>query len=188
MTLHASKGLEFKVVFIGGMEDGLFPSSRALDDPNGLEEERRLFYVGITRAEKHLYLAYAISRFQFGRNIDASPSQFLMEMDGSFVQREGTSPYERASRTTSSSSGATWRSRTPYTSLQSRSRASFQKKLNQADIDAIEPGVHVMHGKFGKGYVVSVSGRGLQKTAVVRFDERGPARMMLRYARLQLLE
>ena len=183
MTLHASKGLEFKVVFIGGVEEGLLPLSRALEEPDGIEEERRLFYVGITRAEKHLYISHATSRFQFGRTVDSGPSSFIEEIDSSVVQRERISPYNRMRRPQVTSRVPTQRPG----SFSTRQPAVSATRLGQRDIDGIKPGMRVAHTHFGEGRVLSVSGWGPQKTALVDFDESGHKRMMLRFARLRVV-
>ena len=88
MTIHSAKGLEFRNVFVVGMEENLFPSARAMDSPRALEEERRLFYVAITRAEEHCFLSYAKMRYHYGKMEFSSPSRFLKEIDERFLERD----------------------------------------------------------------------------------------------------
>ena len=197
MTLHASKGLEFKVVFIGGLEEELFPSYRAVEDARkknsgGLEEERRLFYVGVTRAERHLYLAHARSRLRFGFVRDCTPSRFLSEVDQGVTRREGTSPFEGAPSAVTFGGG---RLRHFHAPSSSRSLVDPKRTVSQLpkteakpiSIEAIRPGLHVLHDLFGAGRVVSVSGHGARKTATVNFAERGQMKLMLSFAKLRVL-
>lgn len=93
MTMHASKGLEYKAVFVTGLEEGLFPLSGAMQDPEELEEERRLFYVGATRAERHLYLTYARSRYRYGEHQSGIRSRFLDELSGDLLRTEAGEPF-----------------------------------------------------------------------------------------------
>ena len=102
MTMHVAKGLEFDVVFLAGMEDGVFPHSRSVDDLVELEEERRLCYVGITRARRHLYLTYAMSRRLMGRHDNNPPSRFLLDIPEELSRLTRTSPAEPAEAQTSS--------------------------------------------------------------------------------------
>jgi DNA helicase-2/ATP-dependent DNA helicase PcrA len=96
MTLHAAKGLEFPIVFIVGMEEGLFPHSRSLMDTNQLEEERRLAYVGITRAKEIIYLTYASSRLYFGERISNPPSRFITDIPEELIENVGSGNYKKA--------------------------------------------------------------------------------------------
>ena len=180
MTLHASKGLEFKMVFIGGLEEGLFPSIRALQskDLAKLEEERRLFYVGITRAERHLYLAWAQSRLRFGKVVDGIPSMFLGELEDSLLQKEG---YRTSfGRGKTRPVGASRRARNYITPA--------GRRPPQQDKSEIRPGMRVSHNVFGEGRVVSTTGHGDEKVATIHFDERGHMKIMLRFASLHVLK
>ena len=203
MTLHASKGLEFKMVFIGGVEEYLLPTSRAMeaDNPDALEEERRLFFVGVTRAERHLYLSHARSRNRFGTFMDAAPSSFLKELDPSLLKIEGRPlrgaggrQYHASMGTTRSmfggargygSQGTGRRSPAPGRTTR---RPAAPASHRQALIDAIQPAMAVEHPNFGRGRVLAVSGYGMQKTAKVRFAGRGEVKLRLSHARLRVVD
>lgn len=161
MTLHNAKGLEFPVVFITGMEDGVFPHMRSLGDPEELEEERRLCYVGITRAEDLLYLTRAWSRNLFGQNHYNGPSRFLTEIPDSL-----TTTAKRASRR------PTLESASPKVAI---------------DGDAITEGDRVRHSHWGTGTVEEVVGAGDRAEAIVTFDDQGEKRLLLAWAPLERL-
>jgi len=162
MTLHTAKGLEFPAVFIAGMEDGVFPHMRSLGDPDELEEERRLAYVGITRAQDRLYLTSAWSRMLFGGSSYNPPSRFLKELPEELMTKAGKrqrrSPVDRAA------------SRGPTTTVSS---------------DQIAPGDRVRHQKWGLGTVREVVGEGDRAEAEVMFDTQGKKRLLLAWAPLE---
>lgn len=173
MTLHAAKGLEFPVVFITGVEDGLLPIARAARVAEELEEERRLLYVGITRAQQRLILSYAQYRRRWGETLPSRPSPFLSELPAEHlrvvyspnaVPRSGISHILRASPST------------PPTALCSDGASG------------VRPGVRVRHPVFGIGTVESLSGHGPELRAVVRFATVGRKLLLVRYAHLQVLE
>ena len=173
MTMHSAKGLEFPVVFLPGLEDGLFPGNKAFDSISGMEEERRLCYVGMTRAKELLCLSSAAERVRFGRTEYTRESQFLRELDKSLVQ--GDAVYERKSFgfgsslgvDTGSADGYAGKAFKPYDSLRSATMET-PVKFAFADTD-FSPGDRVRHGKFGEGMVVEAS----EKTVSVMFDEGG---------------
>ena len=196
MTMHAAKGLEFPVVFIAGMEQGLFPMGRAEHDPDEQEEERRLFYVGITRAEKRLYLSYAQRRYRFGELNFSQPSMFLKELHPDTIEYAETQtpirnvrPVESKQRGYSSgysqgySSGMQKSKPSPFFEDISPSEESFSQI--EPEGHEIRAGMKVIHGKFGKGKVVSVSGNGEKREAIVIFQEIGKKQLLLKYAKLQ---
>jgi len=162
MTLHSAKGLEFPLVFLTGMEEGLFPSQRSVDDVKKLEEERRLAYVGITRAMEQLYLTYAESRRLHGQENYPMPSRFIREIPTELMQevRLGT----RVTR--------------PVTT---NSHTSFGDK----EADGFRMGQHVMHTKFGDGVVLNIEGSGAQARVQVNFSSAGSKWLMLAYAKLE---
>jgi ATP-dependent DNA helicase UvrD/PcrA len=162
MTLHTAKGLEFPAVFIVGMEDGVFPHMRSLGDPAELEEERRLAYVGITRAQDQLYLTSAWSRLLFGGSNYNPPSRFLTEIPDGLVEKAG----KRERRTASERAAATG----PRTVLAA------------ADVG---PGDRVRHDKWGLGTVREVIGTGDRAEAEVMFDTQGKKRLLLAWAPLE---
>ncbi|MBW4540810.1 MAG: DNA helicase PcrA [Myxacorys chilensis ATA2-1-KO14] len=152
MTLHSSKGLEFPIVFLVGLEQGLFPSYRSLDDPAAIEEERRLCYVGITRAKERLFISHARERRLYGNREPASPSLFLAEM-----------PRELMDSNTATSIPAKW------------TKGAAQTKspilVNHADADADwSVGDRVIHSQFGVGEITNVFGSGTKATLAIRFD------------------
>ncbi|GIU91465.1 MAG: hypothetical protein KatS3mg011_0371 [Acidimicrobiia bacterium] len=159
MTLHTAKGLEFPVVFLVGMEDGVFPHVRTLGDPDELEEERRLAYVGITRAKQRLYLTSASCRTLWGGTNFNPPSRFLKEIP----ERLLTKAPARRRRADSET-------------------ARVRKTLSAEDI---APGDRVRHDKWGLGTVKEVDGVGDRAEAVVAFDTEGPKRLLLAWAPLE---
>ncbi|MDD1631007.1 MAG: DNA helicase II [Methylococcaceae bacterium] len=165
MTLHSAKGLEFKLVFLVGMEEGLFPSQQSVDDVARLEEERRLCYVGMTRAMKQLYLTYAESRRLYGRESYPRPSRFLREIPAEFLQ-------EVRMRATVSR---------PVTAVQAKA-ASLQAT------GSYKLGQRVGHAKFGEGVVLQMEGSGAQERVQINFKQVGVKWLMLAYAKLEVLQ
>ncbi len=174
MTMHSAKGLEFPVVFMPGMEEGLFPSRRSADRMEGLEEERRLCYVGMTRAMEKLYLLSSEQRMLYGRTDYARESQFLKEIDKALV--EGNSIYEKKSGTSRGQYSDGYSEKLPYKPFdplkyakqETARRGSTGGGGNGAAL-ALAEGDRVRHAKFGEGLVIAVSGR----TATVAFDSAG---------------
>jgi DNA helicase-2/ATP-dependent DNA helicase PcrA len=164
MTLHSAKGLEFPMVFMVGLEEGLFPSHRSVDDISGLEEERRLCYVGLTRSMKHLFISYAESRRLYGKETYPRPSRFLKEIPAEFVQEIRV----RANVTKPIA--------TPKLS-KSTIGTSGKYKLGQ----------RVRHVKFGEGVVLQVDGAGTQERVQINFAQAGMKWLMLSYAKLEIL-
>jgi DNA helicase-2/ATP-dependent DNA helicase PcrA len=186
MTLHNAKGLEFPVVFISGLEDGLFPLARAYDDPGALEEERRLFYVGITRAEDKLYLTHARQRRRAGEYMFGRLSPFVEAIDDALVE-EGTS--RRAKRSFETGFGIGFgkrpgKKRLPEGSLEEWDDASVEEDMNQ-DLPRFVKGERVAHPTFGSGTVLEVSGFGPDLKVSVKFDSVGVKRLLARYADLE---
>jgi DNA helicase-2/ATP-dependent DNA helicase PcrA len=164
MTLHSAKGLEFKQVFLVGMEEGLFPSQQSVDDVGRLEEERRLCYVGITRAMQRLYLTYAESRRLYGRETYPRPSRFLREIPPEHIQ-------EVRMRATVSH---------PVTSVKPKAQ-SLQME------GKYKLGQRVSHAKFGEGMVLQMEGAGAQERVQINFKQVGIKWLMLAYAQLDAL-
>ncbi len=176
MTLHTAKGLEFPVVFLTGLEDGVFPHLRSLGDPAELQEERRLAYVGITRARERLYLTRATVRSAWGAPSYNPASRFLDEIPATLVdwRREASAPTQ-------------WAPRTPAASFRSSTVAARSKKRTTTDIVDLAPGDRVTHDSFGLGTVVTVEGSGQKAVASVDFGSAGVKRLLLRYAPLEKL-
>jgi len=163
MTLHSAKGLEFQVVYLAGMEQGLFPHQRSVEDPVKLEEERRLCYVGITRAEKKLYLTMAEQRRLYGRDQYNPPSKFVGELPSNLL--EEIRPRMNVSLPV-------------YNTTES---PRFQEESNSG----IQVGQMVRHGKFGMGVVLDQEGRGQQARVQVNFEDAGNKWLVVAYANLQ---
>ena len=195
MTLHNAKGLEFPVVFITGLEDGLFPLIRAMDERDQLEEERRLFYVGITRAERKLYLAYARRRRRGGEWMDSVPSSFLESVPKELLETRHTErTMERPSSfaqpwKTIDRSFATRRQRLGLTDPPRRAEPedpSYQVDYSDSqDSVSLVKGARVRHPQFGAGTVASLSGFGADVRAAIDFDTVGRKMVVLKYANLQ---
>jgi DNA helicase-2/ATP-dependent DNA helicase PcrA len=165
MTIHSAKGLEFKLVFLVGMEENLFPSQQSVDDVGRLEEERRLCYVGMTRAMQHLYLTYAESRRLYGRESYPRPSRFLREIPSELIQ-------EVRVRATINH---------PVTPIQIKN-SSLQT------IGSYKLGQRVSHAKFGEGVVLQIEGSGAQERVQINFKTAGVKWLMLAYANLEVLQ
>lgn len=202
MTLHASKGLEFPVVFITGLEEGLFPLAKASQDVTELEEERRLFYVGTTRAEERLYLSHARSRFRYGQHESAIRSRFLDEIDADVIRTEAGERHEMKANRFKMESGNSVRydDMDPHYYRQNLSSPSKGRTSGSTDSGSgerrvvydeghgeIVPGVRVEHQQFGEGKVLATEGAGAQAKAVVFFRSVGQKKLVLKYARLQVI-
>ncbi|WP_332645951.1 DNA helicase PcrA [Lysinibacillus sp. 54212] len=188
MTMHAAKGLEFPVVFIIGMEENIFPHSRTLDDPEEMEEERRLAYVGITRAEQRLYLSSAQSRTIFGRSSFNAPSRFLREISDDILEHVsragGRSLAQESLPFGSNRSG--YQDRMPY-----RSQGVVNKRTepvtkpqaaSTANLSSWRIGDKALHKKWGKGTVVSVKGEGDGLELDIAFPNEGIKRLLAKFA------
>lgn len=176
MTMHTAKGLEYPVVFMTGLEDGVFPHSRSFGEPDELEEERRLCYVGITRARERLYLCHAWSRSLFGATEYYPPSRFLAEIPDEVVNAIGEP----------TSTGGLGGHRDAVVAAAVR-QASSPLGAWGADQLGLRVGDDVGHEKFGEGVIVDVIGEGDKAEAVVRFREVGEKRLLLAWAPLEKL-
>ena len=202
MTIHSAKGLEFPYVYVVGMEENLFPSMLSISSRQDLEEERRLFYVAVTRAEVQLTLSYAMSRFQYGNTSFQEMSRFVEEIDPRYLltprpsRRQSPTGAPLPSSAGAPASGAPLLSSTgarvpPRASFFTRrpqpSTPNSQLSTNPpSDINAIQPGVTVVHAKFGTGKVLSVEGSGDSRKAIIYFDNVGQKQLMLKFAKLTI--
>ncbi|HEY9110641.1 MAG TPA: DNA helicase II [Rhodanobacteraceae bacterium] len=166
MTLHSAKGLEFPIVFLVGLEDGLFPTQRSVEDPARLEEERRLAYVGITRARERLVLCYAESRRQYGSETLSRPSRFLDELPAHLLTE--VRPRAKISRPV-------------YTTRAARGHVDLDDTL------PVKLGQRVRHASFGEGVVISAEGSGAHTRIQVNFADAGPKWLVAAYANLTAL-
>ena len=183
MTLHSAKGLEFPVVFMPGMEDGLFPGWRSFDKPDGIEEERRLCYVGMTRAKERLILTSAEQRTLYGRTDYTRESQFIKEINKDLIESSGIKRTRGASSSAAEARGNSTVFK-PFEQLRYIKEAQAAAKVNR-DSGDISDGVRVRHAKFGEGLVISVQDKNGNKTATIAFDSVGIKQLALDIAPLE---
>ena len=209
MTIHLAKGLEFPYVFIVGMEEDLFPSAMSMNTRAELEEERRLFYVALTRAEKQAVLTYTINRYRWGKLIDAEPSRFIEEIDEQYLDnqvvdfRRNFSPYLDTSlfgevdhsklRTVKPKVGIPPSIGKPTEKQLQKLRkikpSSVQPAAESATLYAdLSVGVKVNHERFGTGVVQSIEGIGVNKKAEIQFESGGIKKLLLKFAKLQIIK
>ncbi|MHC1776366.1 MAG: ATP-dependent helicase [Lentimicrobium sp.] len=184
MTIHAAKGLEFPYVFIVGLEENLFPSIMALQTRAEIEEERRLFYVAITRAEKRLTLSYAESRYRWGNLTSNEPSRFLEEIDEAYIEQTT----RRVQLNPGSSSPVMQKAPTFIKKSLKKLTDDNQPgaEAYETPVELIQPGVEVEHERFGKGKVLSVEGNGPNIKATVFFAIVGQKQLLLKFAKLRI--
>lgn len=187
MTLHAAKGLEFKAVFMIGMEERLFPHVRSLDDLNGMEEERRLCYVGMTRARERLYLLHARRRHLFGQEQANLPSRFLRDIPPELLEQEnGAGESGHDHRPERSSGGVVSRPAAHNLAAVSSSLAEVEVVPEPSDeYGGVFVGMRVRHAKFGTGTIRKIEGQGDDQKLVVWFTAVGPKKLMARFAGLE---
>lgn len=200
-TIHSAKGLEFKVVFVVGLEDGIFPDSRKAESKGEMEEERRLMYVAVTRAKERLYLTRAKSRFRFGERKDAMPSEFLRESgfedekpkESAYSHYSGRYDSYRGERSYSSYGDSYNREEVPVYSSQPKEKKTVTTKITapekkpQKDLSKFGAGCKVRHKKFGEGTVVSLDASG-EPYVEVEFNGIGKLKLLLAYAPLEPIE
>jgi DNA helicase-2/ATP-dependent DNA helicase PcrA len=187
MTIHAAKGLEFPYVFVVGMEEQLFPSFLASTRAE-LEEERRLFYVAVTRAEKQVTLSYAQTRFNNGQRLDGEVSRFVEEIDPKYIEMPRRPSFPQAGTLPSAFFNAgKSKQTTPKTPTISKPRTAAVPN-NPAAINAIMPGMKVQHEKFGIGKVLGIEGAGDSRKATVFFEGVGQKQLMLKFAKLTIID
>ena len=211
MTIHLAKGLEFPHVFVVGMEEDLFPSAMSMNTRSELEEERRLFYVALTRAEHQAYLTYAQSRYRWGKLVDSEPSRFIEEINGEYLEYMNPidSGYRykptmdidifgdvdksklRLAKPTTGTPPEYITKNEPVSSINIRrlkplSSGADSSNSNVSDTN-LAVGNIVMHERFGKGKIVGLEGVGADKKAEIRFDVGGLKKLLLRFAKLNVI-
>jgi len=200
MTIHMAKGLEYNDLYVAGLEEDLFPSQMMLSSREDLEEERRLFYVAITRAKKNLTLSFAATRYRFGRLKNCEPSRFLDEIDPRFIKetrKMGATEYMFSNRPGSNgSAGTTGRTSQASSWAKSYKRVSSQPKAKSSytppadfkasNTDNLQEGMKVEHPKFGYGKVVKMDETGANRKAKVLFDDFGEKTLLLSFAKLKI--
>lgn len=190
MTIHAAKGLEFPYVYIVGMEENLFPSNMSLTTRAEIEEERRLFYVALTRAEKKVTLSYAETRYRWGNMTANEKSRFLAEIDEKYLLQTGRKKLHITNSNNGSSSSFMEKLSTvakkPLKPLTQAPSTMFDPNY-VTPVEKVVPGAEVEHERFGKGKVVNVEGVGPNTKATVAFIEHGQKQLLLRFAKLKIL-
>ena len=206
MTIHAAKGLEFPVVFVGGLEEGLFPNAMSINTREELEEERRLFYVAITRAKTRLYLTYANTRYKFGSLIQSDQSRFIDEMPLDFIDKSFAggglknqsssnlwgSAFERMNR--GFGGGKTENKEKSFVSTLLTGNSKPKEvghvpspNFAPSDITKLEVGMRIEHQKFGFGEVTHLEGSSHNPVATIKFEVNGEKKIMLNYAKLMIV-
>lgn len=201
MTIHSAKGLEFPIVLIPGMEEGIFPSSQAIMDPDELEEERRLAYVAITRAKKELYILRAKTRTMYGRTQFNAPSRFIEDIPAEYINEEeeyeknnapdGRVPFRASFDEEGNVTYSSRQMRTPSARPRASSMSRDKLTVNQtaapkrATGEIFEPGTRVLHPVFGKGEIISAKVMGADRLYEVVFDRVGTKKLMGSYAKLR---
>jgi DNA helicase-2/ATP-dependent DNA helicase PcrA len=210
MTIHAAKGLEFKNVYIVGLEENLFPSQLALNSRTELEEERRLFYVAVTRAEKHCFLSYANTRYRFGNLIYCEASRFIEEIDQKFLEYEvvsGTKHFDdnvfekmrnsffdlpskelpaKGSAFNEVKKGINFTPPKKLISVNARlGNVNTGKPIDHALNKDLKVGDAILHEKFGRGTIQGIEGNWPETKAIIQFEKFGQKSLLLKYAKLQ---
>jgi DNA helicase II / ATP-dependent DNA helicase PcrA len=183
MTLHTAKGLEFPVVFLTGLEEGIFPHMRSMGDTSELEEERRLAYVGLTRARQRLYVSRAVVRSAWGAPQHNPPSRFCDEIPLNLVDWRRTEAAQTSWANTSATSRSgddPSRGRSRWTGASTVTTASAKR-----EVPSLQPGDRVLHDAFGMGTVVSLRGQGERTQAAVDFGSQGVKQLLLRFAPIE---
>ena len=206
MTIHLAKGLEFPYVYIVGLEEDLFPSAMSMNTRDELEEERRLFYVALTRAEKQAYLTYALSRYRWGKLVDSEPSRFIEEIDEQYLEivtpkeerrfnpmlsadifgdvdtntvRYKKPAYMKAKPKTAEKFKISTPKNLKKVSETKSTTNTFNTKLIVGDV--------VNHQRFGKGTVLSIEGKAADLKAEINFETGGVKKLLLRFAKLEII-
>ncbi|MCD8528549.1 MAG: ATP-binding domain-containing protein [Chitinophagales bacterium] len=191
MTIHAAKGLEFPVVFVVGLEENLFPSAMSLYTREDLEEERRLFYVAITRAEKHLYISFANSRYKFGSLQFSEPSRFLKELPKDDIQLMGTvvkkeTPEAGANEGSQSGLGSGVLQKRKAVLIRRPNAVNHNDDFEAANPKELKQGQQVYHQRFGEGTITHIA-HGENSIATINFKNMGEKKIMLKFAKLKIL-
>ncbi len=209
MTIHLAKGLEFPYVFVVGMEEDLFPSAMSMSTRSELEEERRLFYVALTRAEKQAYLTYAQSRYRWGKLTDSEPSRFIEEIDSQYLEyltpEESNYRYKpmidsdifgdvdktklRLAKPVGGTPPKYITDNQPKSDINIRKLKPVSSNSGSANLfdNKLVPGNIVMHERFGKGEVINLEGVGADKKAEIKFEVGGIKKLLLRFAKLDVI-
>jgi len=212
MTVHAAKGLEFKCVFIVGVEENLFPSSMSNTTSKEIEEERRLFYVALTRAEKFAYISFALSRFKWGQFTNSSPSRFLKDIDPNYLDNnfiDEDDGFEEDDLNDIEASPVKFfkqkkfqaREKKPFPVQTPQLSNKFSRVKNTEesisseneivetdDVTGIQSGMSVYHERFGPGKVLQLEGKFPNTKATIFFQSSGQKQLLLKFAKLKIIE
>ena len=214
MTIHAAKGLEFGCVFAAGLEESLFPNAMSINTREELEEERRLFYVVVTRAKQKLWITHANSRYRFGSLIQNEPSRFINEIPEEYLDRSfagggarnglRSSAFERMRGNAFGERSNAWQAEKQYGAPPGKKKEAtpayigpiLQNKVKEhqpspdftaSDTSGLQAGQKVEHQKFGYGEVIKVEGSAQNPIALVKFEHNGEKKIMLNYAKLRII-
>ncbi len=206
MTIHLAKGLEFEYVYVVGLEENLFPSAMSMNTRNELEEERRLFYVALTRAEKQAYLTYALSRYRWGKLVDSEPSRFIEEIDEQYLdvvtpkEERRFNPMLSADIFGDINPNIIRYKKPAYLKAKPKIKESFKitapknlKKVSETNINTnlfdnkLIVGDIVNHQRFGKGNVLNIEGKAADLKAEIKFENGGVKKLLLRFAKLEII-
>lgn len=195
MTIHMAKGLEFQYVYMVGMEEDLFPSQMMLSSRADLEEERRLFYVAITRAKKRLFLSYALTRYRFGRLKNCEPSRFIDDIDQTFIKvsskfsgLESTPPPSDYAKKLVSGIKKTVASTPVKKPVAAAAAYKAPADFKPSDTSGLQEGMQVEHPKFGFGTVIKMDFSGADRKAKIEFKEAGEKTLLLSFAKLRIVQ
>lgn len=202
MTIHSAKGLEFGTVFVVGLEEGLFPSDMVSGNPREMEEERRLFYVAITRAKTHCYLSYAQCRFRYGQMEFSAPSRFLKDIDPKYLDRQQSMFSTR--RSMEDDVQLPWQRKEglrpfrptmpsikPIPAARPASITSSINPINpipSGHTSSLSVGTHILHNRFGRGEVLRLEGTGDNTKATVQFENVGTKQLLLKFAKFEVID
>ena len=188
MTIHLAKGLEFPHVYIVGLEEDLFPSALSSTTRSDLEEERRLFYVALTRAEKKITLTYAKTRYRWGKLNDCEPSRFINEIDSNYTNHN-FSKSKSLFQTSSSSNSLRFKKPEKKSNLKPLGKKKLVTENISENIEGFKDlkiGDYIIHNRFGKGEVIETEGVGFDKKAEVKFDTSGIKKILLKFAKYEI--
>ena len=203
MTIHSAKGLEFGTVFVVGLEEGLFPSDMVSGNPREMEEERRLFYVAITRAKTHCYLSYAQCRFRYGQMEFSAPSRFLKDIDPKYLDKQQSMFSTRISmeddvqlpwKRVSSGERPVVRPFRPTMPTSVKPIPAARPAATTSPINPISSssslavGTHILHNRFGRGEILRLEGTGDNTKATVQFENVGTKQLLLKFAKFEVID
>jgi len=187
MTIHSAKGLEFKDIHIVGVEQDMFPSMMSKNSPKELEEERRLFYVAITRAEEYLTISYAKTRMKYGKFINTGPSMFIDEISDEFVNHPNTGLFSRTNEARFSSTKQTF-VKDQFRRGKLKSIKNNNNNFTASPPSQLKAGMRVKHERFGEGKILQIVQNSGNQVATVFFENTGQKQLLLKFAKLKIID